>query len=82
MSTDVFLTRVRGVGPWCIEFDDFEIITTRRADRAQLIAAAPELLATAEALEEHIKRGAPQPEGHALRRRLQAAIARAKGSST
>ena len=51
-------------------------------DFCQLHSAAPELLAAAEAIEDHIKRGALQPEGHALRRRLQAAIASAKGSYT
>jgi hypothetical protein len=51
-------------------------------DYCPLHDSASVLLAVAEAIEDHIKRGALQTEGHALRRRLQAAIASAKGSYT
>jgi hypothetical protein len=40
----LFKTTVTGVGPFCVEFDDGEIITTRTEARQRLIAAAPELL--------------------------------------
>jgi hypothetical protein len=40
----LFVTTVSGVGPFCIEFADGEIVTTRTEDRQRLIAAAPELL--------------------------------------
>jgi len=36
----LFTTTVAGVGPYCIEFADGEIITTRTEERQKLIAAA------------------------------------------
>lgn len=47
---------------------------------ARLIAAAPDLLAVAAELEDHLRRGAPDgPEGPAIRARLKAALAKATG---
>lgn len=40
----LFRTSVLGVGPYCVEFDDGEIITTRLESRQRLIAAAMDLL--------------------------------------
>jgi hypothetical protein len=37
--TQVFKTTVSGIGPWCVEFPDGEIITTRTEERANQIAS-------------------------------------------
>jgi hypothetical protein len=37
----VFRTEIVGIGPWCVEFPDGEIITTRSEERARQIAAQP-----------------------------------------
>ena len=34
----IYKTTIAGIGPWCVEFDDGEIITTRTEERAKLIA--------------------------------------------
>ena len=52
-----FKTTVLGVGPFCIEFPDGEIITTRSEERQRLIAAAPELLEACKLLWNHIEKG-------------------------
>ncbi len=39
-----FKTTVLGVGPFCVEFDDGEIVTTRDESRQRLIGAAPDML--------------------------------------
>jgi hypothetical protein len=39
-----FKTTVLGVGPFCIEFPDDEIITTHSEERQRLISAASDLL--------------------------------------
>jgi hypothetical protein len=44
MSVKLFKTSVLGVGPFCLEFEDGEIIHTRSEDRQKLIARAIELL--------------------------------------
>lgn len=42
---EIFKTTVPGVGPWCVEFPDGEIIFgTRDEARARLIAVGPALL--------------------------------------
>lgn len=41
---EVFRTSVSGVGPWCVEFPDGEIVGFRDEGRAHLIAAASDLL--------------------------------------
>jgi hypothetical protein len=41
--SNVFKTTVLGVGPWCVEFDDGEIVHCRTEERANLIAAAPKM---------------------------------------
>jgi hypothetical protein len=38
-DTKLFKTTVKGIGPWCVEFVDGEIITSRDEQRARLIAA-------------------------------------------
>ena len=40
----LFLTTVLGIGPYCVEYADGEIVHTRSEDRQRLIAAAPEML--------------------------------------
>lgn len=40
----LFKTSVLGVGPYCVEFADREILHTRSEERQRLIAAAPDLL--------------------------------------
>ena len=42
--TKLFTTTVSGVGPFCIEFDDGEIVTTRTRKRQNLIATALDTL--------------------------------------
>lgn len=37
--TKMFKTTVTGIGPWCVEFDDGEIIHTRTKERAAQLAA-------------------------------------------
>ncbi len=48
----LFQTSVRGVGPFCIEFTDGEIVTTRNHARQLLIVAAPETAAERDRLKE------------------------------
>jgi hypothetical protein len=40
----MFKTTVTGIGPFCVEFGDGEIITTRSEARQKLLAASAELL--------------------------------------
>jgi len=40
----LFLTTVLGIGPYCVEYADGEIVHTRSEDRQHLFAAAHELL--------------------------------------
>lgn len=42
-ATEIFKTTVVGVGPWCVEFVDGEIVTARTERRARLIAASSDL---------------------------------------
>lgn len=51
--SNVFKTTVLGVGPWCVEFDDGEIVHCRAEDRAKLIAAAPDLLEALESIRQY-----------------------------
>jgi hypothetical protein len=44
-QTKMSKTTVPGVGPFCVEFPDGEIVTTRSEERQRLLAAAPDLLA-------------------------------------
>lgn len=80
---DIFKTSVLGVGPWCVEFADGEIVTCRAEDRARLFAAAPDLLEAARAAGDILARGkwldtSPDSEAVALRA-LCDAIAKATG---
>ena len=50
--TKLFTTSVRGLGPYCIEFDDGEIVTTRTRKRQNLVATA---LDTLNALREFVE---------------------------
>ncbi len=45
-----FKTTVLGIGPFCVEFEDGEIITTRMESRQQLLSSAPEMLEALEAM--------------------------------
>lgn len=47
---ELFKSTVLGIGPWCVEFPDGEIIHTRSEERQRLIAAAPDLLQAAQRL--------------------------------
>lgn len=40
MINKVFKTTVTGVGPWCVEFPDGEILAMRTESRANLVANA------------------------------------------
>lgn len=40
---ELFTTTVAGIGPYCVEFPDGEIIHTRTEERQRLIAAAPRM---------------------------------------
>lgn len=44
MTVKLFKTTVLGVGPFCIEFEDGEIIHVRTEERQKLIARAIEMI--------------------------------------
>lgn len=46
-----FRTTILGIGPFCVEFDDGEIVHTRSEERQKLIAAAPAMKEALERIE-------------------------------
>jgi hypothetical protein len=76
----LFQTTVRGVGPYCVEFDDGEIVTTRTAERQALIGAAEDMLAALKYFVNRESGDLPAYMNPAIRKAT-AAIAKAEGRS-
>jgi hypothetical protein len=75
--SNIFKTSVLGVGPWCVEFSDGEIVHCRTEERAKLIAAATELLSAAQAAWNCIGELSPTQARAEVGQMLCAAIAKA-----
>lgn len=86
----VFKTTVRGIGPWCVEFSDGELVTCRTEQRAKAIAGIVDhdMLAALHEVSEYLDGvadvvdgddGQPAPnKAMRLKSEVDAAIARAE----
>ncbi len=76
---NLFKTDVLGIGPFCVEFDDGEIVTTRDEKRQHLIAAASDMYEVCKRAKELLQPEVTKEPDRTIFWELVAAIAKVEG---